>query len=159
MNALLQLFIHFGWYKVTVKDIREWSAARKVALLKIALRKSNYKIRKEAAKALGLLKDKSAVKSLLAAAKDEVRTVAETAKTALISVLGIKNAKPYLLEIEAYWTEIDRVKEGVDNYHKVRKKYFGIEARTWDKSQMKTLDKAKKFLKQSTWGAGGKWSI
>ena len=153
MNALLRIFIHFGWYKVTAKDIQEWSATRKVALLKIALRKSNYKIRKEAAKALGLLKDKSAVKSLLAAAKDEVRMVAQTAKNALISVLGIKNAKPYLLEIDAYWAEIDRVAEGWNNYHKIRKVYIKRSERVLDKSKMKMLEQVRKqLMRPIRWG-------
>lgn len=148
MNALLQLLIHFGWYKVTVKDIREWSATRKVALLKIALRKSNYKIRKEAAKALGLLKDISAIEALYKAAFDEVQTVARESRNSIIQIMTHDGAEKYLLRIDKYWAEEDQKAEGWENYHKSRKIYIPRSERVLDKSKMKMLAKVKGELKK-----------
>lgn len=159
MKFITEILIHFGWYQISRADLRKWKASRQMALLRLALIKGKYKVRKEAALLLGLLKDKESITLLGKAAKDEVRTVAETAINALQQFLPSKEVEVILLSTTAHWKEQDRISEGWKNYHKARKRYFEMEDRIWDKSKMKKLASAKEFLKTNNWGKGGKLSI
>ncbi len=115
MKTILKIFIHLGWYKITTDDLAKWKAARSVILLRLALRKGTYKVRREAAKILGKLKDSGSIVSLAKAAKDEVRSVAEAAISALHIFLPNKEVETLLVSADAHWAEQDRIAEGWKN--------------------------------------------